>query len=187
MRNVSSLLKLILVVSVFTGTTFLVSCKSDIETVKALSNFEGKPSEEMKNFKMVYTEGGKVRMIVSAPELKRYGMSKKPFSEFKKGINVISYNEQGLKVASITSKYAIYHEDEQLWEARNDVVGKNNKGETLYTEKLFWNEKTRRISSDVFVKVVKPDGSVSSGEGLDADEKFQDYDIKKPRFTGFSF
>lgn len=187
MRNVSSLCRKILVASALAGAAFLVSCKNDIETVKAISNLEGKPSVEMDTFRMVYTESGKVRMEVSAPELKNYEKGRKPFSEFKKGINVISYNERGEKVASITSKYAIYHEDEHLWEARNDVVGKNDKGETLYTEKLFWNEKTRRISSDVFVKVVKPDGSVNSGEGIDSDEKFQDYRIKKPRFTGFSF
>lgn len=187
MRNASSLCRKILVASALAGAAFLISCKNDIETVKSISNLEGKPSVEMDKFRMVYSEEGKIRMEVSAPVLMRYTNSKKPFSEFKNGINVTSYNERGEKVAHIKSKYAIYHEDEQLWEARNDVVGTNDKGETLYTEKLFWNEKTRRISSDVFVKVVKPDGSVNSGEGIDSDEKFQDYRIKKPKFTGFTF
>lgn len=187
MRKIGSLLKKMMVASAIAGATFLVSCKNDLETVKAIQNFENKPTETMNDFKMVYTEEGKPRMIVSAPYLQRYSMRKEPFTEFNKGIKVESYNESGTKVAGITAKYAIYHEEQKLWEARGNVVGKNDKGETLYTEKLFWNEQTRRISSDVFVKVVKPDGSVNTGQGIDADEKFQNYNIKKPTITGFSF
>lgn len=186
MRNFYSLCKNIMVASAIAGATFLVSCKSDLETVKAISNFEGKPTETVENFKMTYSEGGLYTMEVSAPLLQRYSMRKPIVSEFKNGINVISYSKSGKKIASITAKYAIYHEDQQLWEARGNVVGKNDKGETLYTEKLFWNQNTRRISSNVFVKVVKADGTPSTGEGIDADEKFQNYTVKKPRFSGFS-
>lgn len=187
MRKKTSLLKKVMVASALAGAAFLVSCKSDLETVKAISNFENKPSETMDNFRMVYTEGGKPRMIVSAPYVQRYSLKKEPFSEFNKGINVESYSEAGVRVASITSNYAIYHENQKLWEARGNVIGKNNKGETLYTEKLYWNEQTRRVSSDVFVKVVRANGTYSTGEGIDADEKFQDYSVKKPKMSGFSF
>lgn len=186
MQNVKSLCKKIMVASAFAGAAFLYSCKSDIERVKAISNFEGKPTETMENFKMTYSEGGDYKMIVSAPLLERYRMRQPVVSEFKKGISVTTYNQAGKRIASITSKYAIYHEDQQLWEARGNVVGKNIKGETLYTEKLFWNQTTGRISSDVFVKVVKSDGSVSTGEGIEADEKFQNYSVKKPRLSGFT-
>jgi LPS export ABC transporter protein LptC len=186
MRNFYSLCKNIVVASAVAGATFLVSCKGDIETVKAISNFEGKPTVEMADFKMTYSEGGKYKMVVRAPLVQRYEMRTPVVSEFRKGINVISYDLSGKKVASITAKYAILHEEQQLWEARGNVVGKNDKGETLYTEKLFWNQKTRRISSNVFVKVVKADGTPSTGEGIDADEKFQNYTVKKPRFSGFS-
>ncbi|WP_052180621.1 LPS export ABC transporter periplasmic protein LptC [Alistipes sp. ZOR0009] len=187
MRNTASLLKKVMVASALAGATFLVSCKSDLETVKAISNFENKPSETMDNFRSVYTQGGKPRMIVSAPYVQRYSLKKEPFSEFNKGIKAESFNEAGALVASITANYAIYHENQKLWEARGNVVGKNSKGETLYTEKLYWNEQTRRVSSDVFVKVVRADGSTSTGEGIDADEKFQDYNVKKPKMSGFSF
>jgi LPS export ABC transporter protein LptC len=186
MRNFYSLCKKVVVACAIAGAAFLASCTSDIETVKAISNFEGKPTETMENFKMTYSEGGHYKMEVSAPILQRYSMRKPIVSEFNKGLSVISYNQAGKKTASITSKYAIYHEDQKLWEARGNVVGKNDKGETLYTEKLFWNEATQRISSNVFVKVVKPDGSVSTGEGIDADERFQHYNIKQPRLSGFS-
>ena len=186
MRNLYSLSKKIVVVFAVAGAAFLVSCTSDIETVKAISNFEGKPTETMENFKMTYSEGGHYKMEVSAPIVQRYSLRNPVVSEFRQGINVVTYDQAGKRVASITSKYAIYHEDQQLWEARGNVVGKNDKGETLYTEKLFWNQNTGRISSNVFVKVVKADGSESTGEGIDADQKFQNYNIKKPRLSGFS-
>ncbi len=181
-----SLSKKIVAAFAIAGAAFLVSCTSDIETVKAISNFEGKPTETMDNFKMTYSEGGHYKMEVSAPIVQRYSLRNPIVSEFKQGISVITYDQAGKRVASITSKYAIYHEDQQLWEARGNVVGKNDKGETLYTEKLYWNQNTGRVSTNVFIKVVKPDGSVSVGEGIDADQSFQHYNIKKPRLSGFS-
>lgn len=186
MRYRYSLCKKIVVASAIAGATFLVSCKNDLETVKAISNFEGKPTETMDNFRLTYSEGGVYKMVVSAPNLERYSMRKPIVSEFKKGIEVNTFNEAGKRIASITAKYAIYHEDQHLWEARGNVVGRNDKGETLYTEKLFWNESTRRISTNVFVKVIGANGLPSTGEGLDADDRFQSYSIKKPRLSGFS-
>ena len=63
-----------MVASAIAGAAFLVSCKSDIETVKAISNFENKPTETLENFKMTYSEGGFYKMEVSAPIVQRYSM-----------------------------------------------------------------------------------------------------------------
>lgn len=67
-------------------------------------------------------------------------------------------------------------------EVKNDVVVVNEKGERLNTEHLIWDEKTRRIYTDVFVKITTPD-KVFYGDGLDADDSFMKWVIKKPRGT----
>lgn len=65
-------------------------------------------------------------------------------------------------------------------EARNDVIVKNKKGETLNTEKLVWNEATGKFTSDVFVKITTA-SEVIMGQGFEANQDFTRYSIKKPK------
>ena len=67
-------------------------------------------------------------------------------------------------------------------EAKEDVVVTNIKGEKLNTEQLVWDQKSGKITSDVFVKITTED-QVLMGEGLIANEDFTNYRILKPRGT----
>ena len=61
---------------------------------------------------------------------------------------------------------------------RDKVEVVNTKNETLSTEELIWNNKTRRITSDKFVKIQTAD-EIIYGDGLDANEDMTNYRIKK--------
>jgi LPS export ABC transporter protein LptC len=62
--------------------------------------------------------------------------------------------------------------------ARNDVVVINSKGEKLKTEELSWSKKHHRIFTDEFVTITTED-EVIYGHGLEANEDFSKYTIKK--------
>jgi hypothetical protein len=67
-------------------------------------------------------------------------------------------------------------------EARDNVVLTNlNKNETIETELIIWDKNTRKIFSDKEVRYTKSDGSVSYGDGFDADESFSKYSVRNPR------
>ena len=69
-------------------------------------------------------------------------------------------------------------------EAKNNVVVVNQIGEKLNTEHLIWDEKKRRIYSNDFVKITKKD-EIVIGEGMEADESFDKWVIRKPKATFF--
>jgi hypothetical protein len=45
--------------------------------------------------------------------------------------------------SNLTAKQAVFFEKKILWQAKNNVVAKNRKGEVLYTEELFWDQRKK--------------------------------------------
>ena len=62
--------------------------------------------------------------------------------------------------------------------AQGNVCLSNIKDEFLYAEELYWNQKTKKVYSEKFVKIETPD-EVIYGEGFESDEEFTSYVIKK--------
>lgn len=113
--------------------------------------------------------------------MERYELAKAPFSEFRKGIHVETFNDSTSKMESeLTANYAYYDETKELWETRGNVIGRNHTGDkTLFTEQLFWDQKTDKIYSDKQVKVL--DGnSIEIGNGFESDGAFNVWTFRKP-------
>lgn len=103
--------------------------------------------------------------------------------KFTEGFKVIFYdslNPEKIRT-EITAKYGINKESEKIMEAKTDVIVINHlKGEQLNTEHLVWNQNTKKVFSDVFVKITTPD-KILYGDGMQSDETFNHWRIKKPR------
>lgn len=168
-----------LIVPTLVGTILLSSCKTDIEMVNALTERKQVPTLVGENMEIVYTENGKVKVRALAPESMYYQYAEEPYHEFPKGITVYNYDDSLNIESTITANYAIFYEEEELWDARYDVVAQNNKGQILNTEQLFWDQKTKKIYSDDMVKLTSGD-DVIFGEGMDSDEDFNDWVVRKP-------
>lgn len=168
---------------VFSSLIFLLltACKNKIEDINALTYSDTSPVETGKNIKIIYSDSAKIKTIIKSPFYKRYE-GKNPYVEMPRGIDAVFYDSIMRVKTHLTSKYAIKYEKKNIMEVRNDVVVINEKGERLNTEHLIWDEKTQRIYTDVFVKITTPD-KVFYGDGLDADESFMKWVIKKPRGT----
>jgi LPS export ABC transporter protein LptC len=110
--------------------------------------------------------------------LEAFRKVKEPYLKFPKGLHVYFYNDS-LKVnAEVSSKYAIYKENKKLWEADNDVIVLNNKGEKLNTEQLFWDENKQIIYSDKYCKITRPDSLQQVGEkGMKAKQDFSSWQL----------
>lgn len=131
------------------------------------------------------SENGRRSYFFKAPLLEGYTLVKEPYREFRKGIEITTYQDDSLTTvdAVLTANYAIYYENRKLWEAKGDVVVVKSDGKTLYTQQLFWNAKTQRIYSNVDTKIVQNEGgNVFQGEGFESDEAFKEWRFR--RFTG---
>ncbi len=168
---------------VFTFILLLVtaSCKNKIEEINALTSADTFPQETGKNIEIIYSDSAHIQTIIKSPFYKRYA-GKSPYIVMPQGIDAVFYDSAMLVKTHLTSKYAIKYDKKNIMEVKNDVVVINEKGERLNTEHLIWDEKTRRIYTDVFVKITTAD-KVFYGDGLDADDSFMKWVIKKPRGT----
>lgn len=157
---------------------FLSSCKSDIEKVQELSDAQNVPSLRIEKLDGRLTEMGQVRVRFLTPQMLQYNFATEKHTDFPKGIELYRYKDSVTLEASIIADHAVSYEAKNLWEATGNVKMRNAKGELLETEKLFWDTKSKRIYTDAWVKITNKD-AVINGEGLESDEAFDSYEIKK--------
>ena len=160
--------------------TMLFSCKkNDIEIVRNLTRTDSLPTQSVFGLESVYTDSGRIKIKVKAPLVNQFSSGEKSNQHniyFPEGLLVYFYNSAGIINASLTAKYAIYHDDQKLWEASDSVVAKNQNGEILNTELLYWNELEERIYSPKFVKITTED-QVIFGEGFESDQIMSSWTI----------
>ncbi len=158
-----------------------LACQSDLETIEEVTRQEEGPIETVFDVELVYSDHGHIRMILTAPQMDRFEEDESVM-ELPQGLHVVFYDTLKRETSSLTAKYAIHRQDEEIIEARNDVVVINEAGERLNTEELIWNQKEETIHSDKFVKVTTED-EVTYGTGFEADERFDHWRILRPHGT----
>jgi len=163
----------ILVVGVF------FACENDVKEIAKYDLTEEYPAQAAKDVEILYSVKGGVVFQLNAPVLHQYN-GEKPYNEMPEGVHVQIFDSALNVTSDLTSNYAIQLTYAKRMEAKEDVVVINEKGEKLNTEHLIWDQKTQKITSDVFVKITT-EGQVLMGEGLIANQDFTDYRILKPR------
>ncbi len=165
------------------GCIFCVSCKNDIDTINLYKKKEKFADVSVKNAKIVFTDSAKTKIKIVTPLLKQYKLEKDPYTEFPEGIEVFFFNAHEEVKSKIRANYAIYYEDEELWEARDDVVTVNNKGEKLNTEQMFWDQKERKIYSNKFTKIKTEDDIFYGQNGFVANQDMSKWRLNKSKGT----
>jgi hypothetical protein len=147
------------------SATLLFTCKEE----PAPTSFDPETlmTESSENRTIAMIEDGKCSYTFSAPLIEGYSMATNPYQEFRRGIRLVTYQQDTITIvadttyianqidATITANYAIYYEKQDLWEAKGDVVVIKNErddGDTLvmsttevYTQQLYWDAKNGRI------------------------------------------
>ena len=161
------------------GATFLQACSNPSDEIRDYSRLEQEPMLEADAIDVEMTDGGKTILRVRAASMNSFDREESQYDEFPKGISVQSYDEQGNPSASIRADYAIYQRKEKLWEARTRVVAVNEKGDSIQTEQIFWNETEKRVYTSARVRI-RTASAVLFGKGLESDDRFENWEIKEP-------
>ena len=164
-----------------TGTALLSSCEKKTEVVNDLQ-IKDLPSLSAKNVETMYSDSGKVTLVVRAPEIQQFTGKDDPHTIFPQGLSVQFYDRTTSPQASITSRYARYTEKDELWELRDSVVAVNMQGDILETELLYWSEPRESVWSDRFVKITGKD-KIIMGTGFESDPHLTRYRIKNMSAT----
>lgn len=157
---------------------FLFSCTNDPQEVKKILIAQDLPMEITEDLDLSYSDSGFVRLNLQAPLAKYYPNLEEPERRFPEGIDVKFFDSFGREESRLQADHAVQFLNKGLWQATGNVIFLNRKGEQLNTEELFWNEKTEKIYSDVFVRL-STGQEVIMGEGFEADQTFENYEINK--------
>lgn len=181
MRSVFSKIIRLKSITALMGAVMLFSCKNDMEEINRVAGDEILPEMTGTNLEMIYTDSARIKYKVITPEYLKMSEGEEKYEEFPQGLHAISYDTDGKEIGFITCKYAKKLEDEQLWEARNEVVVVNAEGKKLETELLYWDTQKQIIYSDRYAKL-SADGQIIEGNrGFKSDQ-----DLKSPIFYGIT-
>lgn len=152
------------------------SCENKLEEIKEITESVNVNIEMAKDVEIKYTEHGKLKAILIAPELLKDNTSKNPYTEFKEGVNLKLYNKVQEQTGFLQSDYAIKYEKAQETLVSGKVIVENENGNKLETEELKRNDKTGELTTDKFV-VITTEKEKVWGTGLIANEDFSWYKI----------
>jgi LPS export ABC transporter protein LptC len=169
----------ITVIVIVTG--MILSCENKIDLIPK-SDLLTLPSLTVKDFETVFTDSGRLQLVMISPLMEQYDNTDFPYSEFKSGIKVIFYDGKKEPVASVTAKYAKFNKTNSLWELKDSVVVVNESNDKLETEVLFWNQTKDLIYTDRFVKITN-ENQIIQGFGFESDSHLKNRRIKKVSAT----
>lgn len=158
-------------------TVLTVSCENEIAKIKTVTNTEELPAITAEGFEMLVSDSSVIRSKLQAPLFIKHDNEKDPFIEFPKGVKIEKYDAKMNIVSSLTAQYAKNFTTDKRWEAKNNVIAVNAKGDTLKTEYLVWDTAKEKIYSDQFVKIIQKD-QIFTGIGFESNQDFSSYHIK---------
>lgn len=133
------------------------------------------PDQESWKSSVIFSDSGSVKAILNAGHISVF--NSKAYTLIDSGAIVDFYN-RGEKVSTLTGKRGKVLDATKDIEIYDSVVVVNKEGSILKTSKLYWNNKTQKVSTDVFVKITTPKEDIE-GIGFESDQNLKNYTIYK--------
>ncbi len=175
MRHIPLYLSFIVILSVFGS-----SCKNDLEEINAFSKEETFPDVLAYDFETYYTTNAKLKIKLTAPEIRKFVNVEEPYFEFPKGLSLLFYDENEKFKTSLVADYALYYDNKEFGKAEGHVVIVNADSTILRSEQLFIDQKNGKIYSKKYVKITEPSGyEITGKQGFESNLNFTVYKFWK--------
>lgn len=134
------------------------------------------PEQGLEKFTVSETHSGKPNWVLEAASAQIMEKQKRVFMQMP----VVNFYQDGAYSSTLRAKKGrINTENYDIW-ADGDCELKTVKGETLTTSNIVYTSSSSRISTNDFVRIVRPD-EIIEGTGMDASPTLDDIVIKKQR------
>jgi LPS export ABC transporter protein LptC len=150
----------------------LSACVNDPEEVLAFQEKLNENVETAEGVRIIFSDSGIVRGIVTAPLMLNYLDRSDPRQEFPDGLTVEFLDEYQVTTSTLVAKWGVYRKRTRTITVRDSVVWESTDLQKLETEELNWDEKEERIHTNKFVVLSQPDYLIT-GYGLEADQSFE--------------
>lgn len=158
----------------------LLACKNDLDNVAAVEVPKAAPDRITEQADYLFTDSGQVRNRLRAGRIAEWAMEPQR-TELSEGLELVFFDSLGREASTLTARRGTILPKEKRMEVNEQVVVVNAKGERMETEQLIWLQDSAKVVTDKAVRVER-DGSIIHGMGLDANEDFSRYTVR--RITG---
>lgn len=159
----------------FAFAGFILAC-TQFEKLDLENQNKEFPTRTLINAEMVFKDSGFIKINLTSDLIEEYGMVDTPYTLFPTGLELNFYTKSIDSPGYLRANWALVNEMKGWYEGRGDVVVINEVGDTLKTQKLFWNKKLRKIfTKDTVYIVTKTGDSLQANDGLEAKDDLTEY------------
>lgn len=151
----------------FAGCMLLGACENDQKEVDQL--FRKKTGiEEANQIESYLSENAKIKARLTSPHMLRY-LVDTPYYEFPHTLHVDFYDDSARIETKLDARYARYNENDKLVHMRDSVVVINmQKGDTLRTNELWWDQNKQEFYTNKPVTILQRDKKTFGQYGIRA-------------------
>lgn len=147
----------------------------ELDMNKKKENF---PSRRLVNAHVIFKDSGYLKIDLRSPLIEEYAMIDTPYTVFPKGLEMDFYNKNPDSPGFLRANWALMNEMKGWYEGRGDVMIISEKGDTLKTQKLFWNKQKRLVFTQDTVYIISKLGdSLQANNGLEAKDDLSEYTL----------
>ncbi|MBR6602085.1 MAG: LPS export ABC transporter periplasmic protein LptC [Bacteroidaceae bacterium] len=155
------------------------SCTKGKEPVTdAITNRDSVPVMVTRDVSTYISDSGVVRYKIIADEWQVFDRLDPSMWTFEQGVYLEKFNNDLSIEATIVADTAYYYDKKELWELRGNVHIENEQDEQFDTQLLFWDQKTKRVYSDLFIRI-RQQKRIITGIGFISNQDFTRYTIKQ--------
>jgi len=156
------------------------SCVNSVKEVNDFLADKNLPIGESENVSHVYKDSGRIIFRMVTPLLLDFSNRERhPYSEFPKGVKMVTIDKNGIDSTTITGKYAIMYNKTAVSEIIGDVVVYNHTEKSkLETPQLYWDQKTNYFFTEEKFKLTVEEDTIN-GIGFESRQDLKGWVMKK--------
>lgn len=168
MKKISAIF--IIMLLFFTGCGKEKKVKINLPANEKIENI---PSFVMQGFLLKSTENGKTKFEIYSKTAQIFELKKEAYAQT---VEAKIFEDDG-KISILKGDRAIINTETNSVEINGNVVLNGSSGIVLKTEKLFWDDKNKKIFSDEEVTIIKKN-NVIKGIGFESDSALKNIKLK---------
>lgn len=153
----------------------LYGCENKFGPPKLDLSSEEIPDQESWNSSVAFSDSGNVKAVLKANHISVY--TAKGYTLIDSGA-ILDFYKDGKKVSTLTGKRGKVIDLTKDIEIYDSVTVISTDNKRLTTDKMYWTNKTQKVSSDSYVKIITPKEEIE-GYGFESDQNLTNYTIFK--------
>jgi LPS export ABC transporter protein LptC len=159
----------------------LLSCsdsKKEVKTLFSIDSLKDSPSQISYDFSVYFMDSSLVKAYLKADRARIY--DKRKITKLDSNVSVDFYSRETGKIVSNLKADSVDINDatKDMVAMGNVVVISDSTHTVVRTSLLKWDNDTRKLTSDKYVKIVSPEQEIE-GIGFESDETLKNYTIYK--------